>query len=104
MENEKVLELINDYMKKNEFIKCNSLLKKVIVYIYTNKVRKFNNDYYYSTPVELLEQVEKYLSYDECIVYNRFYYTLNEDLMDHERANKLIELYKKIINLDTNNK
>ena len=53
---------------------------------------------------ELLEQVEKYLSYDECIAYNRFYYTLNEDLMDHERANKLIELYKKIINLDTNNK
>ena len=47
MSNNRFLKLINSYMEKQEFMKCNSLLKKEIVYIYTNKVRKYNKDFYY---------------------------------------------------------
>lgn len=97
MSNNHFLKLINSYMEKHDFMKCNSLLKKEIVYIYTNKVRNYNKDYYYSTTVELLEEIKEHLSFEECIPYVKFYNILNEDCMEHERTQKLLDLYKSLI-------
>lgn len=98
MSNNRFLKLINSYMEKQEFMKCNSLLKKEIVYIYTNKVRKYNKDFYYSTTVELLEDIKEYLPLEECIPYVKFYNILNEDCMEYEKTQKLLDLYKSISN------
>lgn len=92
------IKLINSYIEKQDFMKCNSLLKKEIVYIYTNKVRKYNKNYYYSTTVELLEDIKVYLPIEECIPYVRFYNILNEDCMEHEKTYKLLDLYNSLIN------
>ena len=69
MSNSSFLKLINSYIDKQDFSKCNSLLKKEIVYIFTNKVRNYNKNYYYSTTVELLEEIREYLPFEECIPY-----------------------------------
>ena len=49
------------------------------------------------TPVELLEEVEKYLPYEDIINFNKFYYALNENLMEHEETNALLKIFKSII-------
>lgn len=98
MSNSSFLKLINNYINKHDFSKCNSLLKKEIVYIYTNKVRAYNKNYYYSTTVELLDEIRNHLSFAECIPYIKFYNILNEDCMEHEKTYKLLDLYNSLIN------
>lgn len=100
MKIEEILKLIDYYIERREFSKCNSYLRKIIISIYTNKIRKYKEEYYYSTPVELLEEVEKYLPNEDIINFNRFYYTLNEDLMEHEETNELLKIFKSMINLE----
>lgn len=97
MKNEEILKLIDYYIERREFSKSNSYLRKIIISIYTNKIRKYKEDYYYSTPVELLEEVEKYLPYEDIINFNKFYYALNENLMEHEETNALLKIFKSII-------
>lgn len=96
MSNSSFLKLINSYIDKQDFSKCNSLLKKEIVYIFTNKVRNYNKNYYYSTTVELLEEIREYLPFEECIPYIEFYNVLNEDCMEHEKTYKLLDLYNQL--------
>lgn len=100
MKIEEILKLIDYYIERREFSKSNSYLRKIIISIYTNKIRKYKEDYYYSTPVELLEEVEKYLPNEDIIKFNRFYYILNEDLMEHEETNALLKIFKSMINLE----
>ena len=97
MKNEEILKLIDYYIERREFSKSNNILRKIIISIYTNKIRKYKEDYYYATPVELLEEVEKYLPYEDIINFNKFYYALNENLMEHEETNALLKIFKSII-------
>ena len=97
MKNEEILKLIDYYIERREFSKSNSYLRKIIISIYTNKIRKYKEDYYYATPVELLEEVEKYLPYEDIINFNKFYYALNENLMEHAETNALLKIFKSII-------
>lgn len=97
MKNEEILKLIDYYIERREFSRSNSYLRKIIISIYTNKIRKYKEDYYYATPVELLEEVEKYLPYEDIINFNKFYYTLNKNLMEHEETNELLQIFKSII-------
>ena len=97
MKSKLFLNLINSYIDKRDFNKCNSLLKKEIVYIYTQKIRKYNKRYCYSTTVELLDELKANLSFEECIPYIKFFNILNEECMEYERTTKLIEIYNSII-------
>lgn len=97
------LNLINSYKNKRDFKKCNSLLKKEIVYIYTQKIRKYNKKYCYSTTVELLDEIKATLPFEECLPYIRFFNVLNEECMEYEKTNKLIEIYNSIILLFKDN-
>ncbi|MCI8965067.1 MAG: hypothetical protein HFJ43_01725 [Clostridia bacterium] len=91
------LNLINSYINKQDFDKCNNLLKKEIVYIYTKKIRKYNKKYSYSTTVELLDELKSHLSFEECIPYIKFFNILNEDCMKYEKTNKLLQVYNEIL-------
>ena len=97
MKSKLFLNFINSYIDKRDFNKCNSLLKKEIVYIYTQKIRKYNKRYCYSTTVELLDELKANLSFEECIPYIKFFNILNEECMEYERTTKLIEIYNSII-------
>ncbi len=93
----KFLSLIDYYKQRQDFVKCNSLIKKEIVYIFTEKIKKINKNYRYSTTTELLDEVQRNLSKNDCIFFINFYNTLNEDCSDFEKTEKLLDIYKLVI-------
>lgn len=97
MKTNSFIDLINSYIDRRDFKKCNELLKKEIVYIYTQKVRMYDKNYCYSTTVELLEVVKNYLLPEDTYLYISFYNLLNESLLEHEKTYELLDIYNKII-------
>ena len=91
------LTLINSKLKTNNYMECSALLQKEIIYLYTTKIKNINNDYHYSSTVELFDDVKKYLNNGDNSQYTRFFNTINDDTLDiDEKAYILLDIYNNI--------
>ena len=60
MKNEEILKLIDYYIERREFSRSNSYLRKIIIHIYTNKIRKYKEDYYVTAFCELRNDIRHF--------------------------------------------
>lgn len=95
MESSTFLKLIYSKIDEKKYLECTSLLRKEIISLYALEVKRNNNNYSYSSTVELFEETKKYLSDEKNVLYAKFFNIINDDnLENNEKTYLLLEIYK----------
>lgn len=91
-----IKKILKKYLEEKNFSKYNEVLEIEITSYFVDKIREKKPSYLYSTLVELLEIVEKYLDERDIIICTHFYDLCERDYTPEVLANYLTDVYEKI--------
>ena len=91
---EKILKAKIVSEKYNEAIDilCNEIEK-----IYIKRIKKYNSNFKFITPVELADSVEEYLTDKEVRIFSSYYIAINEDDNKLYKIDLLVHIYNELI-------
>lgn len=95
--NNSIKTLLKEYLDKKEYDSYNEILKKEIIYFYVKKIQRKDENYLYSSLVELIDDAENYLSLKDIEILNKFYNLTKTNYDPEILSEKLIDIYVKMI-------
>lgn len=84
---------LKDKIKKNQIKEAIELVEKQIKLDYIKKINKYNKVQYIDI-ITLKENVEKYLSKKDQVVFKKFFMILNTEINELYQLERLVEIYK----------
>lgn len=84
---------LKDKIKKNQIKEAIELVEKQIKLDYIKKINKYNKVQYIDI-ITLKENVEKYLSKKDQVVFEKFFMILNTEINELYQLERLVEIYK----------
>lgn len=84
---------LKDKIKKNQIKEAIELVEKQIKLDYTKKINKYNKVQYIDI-ITLKENVEKYLSKKDQVVFKKFFMILNTEINELYQLERLVEIYE----------
>ncbi len=95
--NSSIKDLLKKYLTNKEYDDYNEILIKEITYIFVKKIQKIDENFLYSSLVELLESAKIYLSNYDIEILNRFYMLTKSNYSPEILAEELMKVYNKLI-------
>lgn len=95
--NSSIKDLLKKYLTNKEYDDYNEILIKEITYIFVKKIQKIDENFLYSSLVELLESAKIYLSNYDIEILNRFYMLTKSNYSPEMLAEELMKVYNKLI-------
>ena len=84
---------LKDKIKKNQIKEAIELVEKQIKLDYIKKINKYNKVQYIDI-ITLKENVEKYLSKKDQVVFKKFFMILNTEINELYQLERLVEIYE----------
>lgn len=84
---------LKDKIKKNQIKEAIELVEKQIKLDYIKKINKYNKVQYIDI-ITLKENVEKYLSKKDQVVFEKFFMILNTEINELYQLERLVEIYE----------
>ena len=95
--NSSIKDLLKKYLTNKEYDDYNEILINEITYIFVKKIQKIDENFLYSSLVELLESAKIYLSNYDIEILNRFYMLTKSNYSPEILAEELMKVYNKLI-------
>ena len=95
--NSSIKDLLKKYLTNKEYDDYNEILIKEITYIFVKKIQKIDENFLYSSLVELLESAKIYLSNYDIEILNRFYMLTKSNYSPEILVEELMKVYNKLI-------
>ena len=84
---------LKDKIQKNQIKEAIELVEKQIKLDYIKKINKYNKVQYVDI-ITLKENVEKYLSKKDQVVFEKFFMILNTEINELYQLERLVEIYE----------
>ena len=84
---------LKDKIQKNQIKEAIELVEKQIKLDYIKKINKYNKVQYIDI-ITLKENVEKYLSKKDQVVFKKFFMILNTEINELYQLERLVEIYE----------
>ena len=95
--NSSIKDLLKKYLTNKEYDDYNEILIKEITYIFVKKIQKIDENFLYSSLVELLESAKIYLPNYDIEILNGFYMLTKSNYSPEMLAEELMKVYNKLI-------
>lgn len=95
--NSSIKDILKKYLTNKEYDDYNEILIKEITYIFVKKIQKIDENFLYSSLVELLESAKIYLSNYDIEILNGFYMLTKSNYSPEILAEELMKVYNKLI-------
>ena len=95
--NSSIKDLLKKYLTNKEYDDYNEILIKEITHIFVKKIQKIDENFLYSSLVELLESAKIYLSNYDIEILNGFYMLTKSNYSPEMLAEELMKVYNKLI-------
>ncbi len=95
--NSSIKDLLKKYLTNKEYDDYNEILIKEITYIFVKKIQKIDENFLYSSLVELLESAKIYLSNYDIEILNGFYMLTKSNYSPEILVEELMKVYNKLI-------